>query len=119
MGGGAELSGARESTAVRRGRKEREKEEKKKGKRKKEKGREREIKEIEKEIVPAEFAAATAAGRARAPVGDTQCVARTKGKKGMGRRKFPGRISKDSGLGRKRGLGMIRARRDLKIIFYV
>jgi hypothetical protein len=65
---------------------EKEKERKKKG----EGERER-----EKEIAPAEFAAATTAGRARAPVGDAQRVARNEGKKGMGRRKFPERNSKD------------------------
>jgi hypothetical protein len=43
-------------------------------------------KEKERERVAAGFAAATAAGRAHAPVGDAQRVAQNEGKKGMGRR---------------------------------
>jgi len=48
-----------------------------------------------RERVAAEFKAATAAGKACVPVSDAQRVARNEGKKGMGRRKFPGRNSKD------------------------
>ena len=50
----------------------------------KEKGKRKGKGEREKERVAAGFTAATAAGRARAPVGDAQRVARNEGKKRMG-----------------------------------
>ena len=53
-------------------------------KKEKERGREREKEREKREIAPAGFTAATAAGRARAPVGDAHRVARNEGKKGMG-----------------------------------
>ena len=82
-GAASSCSVAREGVAERRGRKRGEggKKEKRKGKRKKIK---RERERERKEIAPAEFAAATAAGCARALVGNVQRVARNEGKKGMG-----------------------------------
>ena len=60
-------------------RKEKRKRKKRKNKREKEKERERE-KKIER--FTAGFTAVTAAGRARAPVGDAQRIARNEGKRG-------------------------------------
>ena len=63
---------------------ERRRREKKKG-RKRKRGKKKE-REREREIASVEFAAVTAAGRARAPVGNAQRDMRNEGKKRMGRR---------------------------------